>query len=226
MEIVPNIHQVDGVNGNAYIVAGERLTVIDTGIPAGSGKKILSYIRGTLHRDPGEIDTILITHFHTDHIGGIPALMAAAPGLKVAAHALDAPFISGQKPLPRYGGIRGLVLKIFTTIMATTVPVDIVLREGDRVAGLECIHLPGHTPGSCGFLDESTGTLFAGDLLRWNGTSLSEGPLSFTIDVPASRDSIRKIALLPFGTLLIGHGVPLGPHAAETVREFAGTLPR
>lgn len=132
--------------------------VIDTGIP-GSGKKILSYIRNILHRDPAEMRTVILTHFPTD-----------------------------------------------------------------RIAGLTCIHLPGHTPGSIGMLDEKTGTLFAGDLLRWDSMTLSEGPVGFTMDLAASRTSIRKIASLSFDTLLIGHGKPLRPGSADKVRKFAESL--
>lgn len=224
MEILPGIHQVDGVSGNAYILDRDELTVIDTGIP-GSGKKILAYIRDILHRDPSGIGTVVVTHFHIDHTGGIPVLKHAAPGLKLAAHASDAGYIAGQKPPPRYRGIRGVVLKIFTSVVSANAPVDIVLSDGDRVAGLLCIHIPGHTPGSIGLLDGQSGTLFAGDLLRYDGRAISEGPAGFTMDLPASRASIRKIAAMSYGTLLIGHGVPLRPGAAEKVREFAGTLP-
>lgn len=224
MEIMPGIHQVDGVSGNAYILDRDGLVVIDTGIP-GSGKKILSYITAMLHRDPADIKTVIITHFHTDHIGGIPALKTAAPGLRVAAHASDAGYISGQTPLPRHRGIGGVLLKIFTSVMATREPVDIILSDGDRIAGLLCLHLPGHTPGSIGLLDEPTGTLFCGDLLRSDGRALSEGPAGFTMDLAASRDSIRKIASLSYETLLVGHGTPLRPRAAAMVREFAGSLP-
>ena len=49
MEIVPGIHQVEGVDGNSYVSDREDLVVIDTGMP-GSGRKILGYIRDTLHR--------------------------------------------------------------------------------------------------------------------------------------------------------------------------------
>lgn len=224
MEILPGIHQVDGVNGNSYIIDRNSLTVIDTGIP-GSGKTILLYIRDTLHREPSAITTVIITHFHTDHIGGIPSLKKAAPDLKVGAHTSDARYLSGQQPLPHYGGIRGVFLNLFVTLRPTIVPVDIILKDGDRIEGLTCIHLPGHTPGSAGFLDTESKTLFAGDLLRWDGTSLSEGPCGFTMDVPSSRESIRKIASLDFNTLLIGHGKPLRPDAAAKVREFAGSLP-
>jgi len=224
MEIIPGIHQVDGVSGNAYILDRDGLTVIDTGIP-GSGKKIIAYIRDTLRRDPAGISTVVITHFHTDHVGGIPALKAVAPGLKVAAHEADAGYISGQVPLPQYPGINGVLLKIFTSIMTASAPVDIILHDDDRIVGLRCIHLPGHTPGSIGLLDESTGTLFCGDLLRYDGKALAEGPAGFVLDLAASRDSIRNIATLSYDTLLVGHGVPLQSDAAAKVREFAGTLP-
>lgn len=224
MEIVPGIHQVDGINGNAYIIVRRGLVVIDTGIP-GSGKKILSYIRDTLHREPSSISTVIITHFHTDHVGGVKALKAAAPGLKIAVHEADAGYVAGTIRLPRYPGLRGLVVGLFSLLMPSTFRPDVILQDGDRIENLTCIHLPGHTPGSIGLLDEESGTLFAGDLLRWDGTTLAEGPRPFSMDVTASWQSVRKIARLEFDTLLIGHGKPLRPCAAAKVHEFAGTLP-
>jgi glyoxylase-like metal-dependent hydrolase (beta-lactamase superfamily II) len=224
MEIIPGIHQVDGGNGNAYIIARDRFIVIDTRIP-GSGKAILSYIRNTLHRDPSEIMTVIITHFHTDHIGGVRALKEAAPGLKVALHEADAGYVAGTIPLPRYPGVRGFMVGLFSRLIPWVFSPDTILKDGDRIGGLTCIHLPGHTPGSIGLFDEKSKTLFAGDLLRWDGTTLFEGPRAFSMDVAASWESIRKIALLEFDTLLIGHGRPLGPGAVAKVRAFAGTLP-
>jgi glyoxylase-like metal-dependent hydrolase (beta-lactamase superfamily II) len=224
MEIVQGIHQVDGVNGNAYILERNGLVVIDTGIP-GSGRTILSYIRDTLHREPSEITTVLITHFHTDHIGGMRALKEAAPGLKAAIHEADAGYVSGQVPLPRYKSFTGLILRLFVTLRPSTFPADIMLRDGDRIGGLTCIHLPGHTPGSSGFLDTESATFFSGDTVRSDGKSLFEGPTGFSMDVPRSRESIRKIAALEFDTLLVGHGRPLRPDASAKVRAFAGTLP-
>jgi glyoxylase-like metal-dependent hydrolase (beta-lactamase superfamily II) len=224
MEIVPGVHMVDGVNGNAYVLVRKGLVVIDTGIP-GSGKMILSYIRDTLHREPSDITTIILTHFHTDHIGGVNALKQAAPGLKIAIHAADAGYVAGTTPLPRYPGLRGLVVALFSRLKPSIFPPDILLEDGDRIEGLTCIHLPGHTPGSIGLLDTESKVLFAGDLLRWDGTTLTEGPGAFSLDLAASWKSIRKVALLEFDTLLIGHGKPLRPDAAAKVREFSGTLP-
>jgi len=224
MEIVPGIHLVDGINGNAYIIIRDRLVIIDTGI-TGSGKTILSYIRNTLHRKPEEIRTVILSHFHTDHIGGVKALKEAAPFLKVAVHEADAGYVSGTLPLPRYPGFRGLLVGLFSRLRPSILVPDILLKDGDLIEGLVCTHLPGHTPGSVGLLDENSKTLFAGDAIRSDGTSLSEGPRAFTMDVAASWESIRKIALLDFDTLLIGHGKPLRPGAAAKTREFAGSLP-
>lgn len=226
MEIITGIHQVDGINANCYILVRDGLTVIDTGVPAVSGKKILSYIRNTLYREPTEIKSIIITHFHLDHIGGVATLKKAAPGAKIAIGAADAGYVSGQIPLPVYPGFQGFLLRIAGAIMNPGVfPLDVLLNDGDRIGGLLCVHIPGHTPGSIGLYDERTKTFFCGDILRYNGTSLAQGPFLFTPDLKESHQSIRKIALLDIDVLLPGHGIPLRDRASEKVQEFAATFP-
>lgn len=226
MEIRTGIHQVDGINGNCYILVRDGLTVIDTGIPAGSGKKILSYIRTTLFREPAEIKTIIITHFHMDHIGGVATLKKAAPHAKIAIGMADAGYVSGEIPLPVYPGFRGFLLRIAGAIMNPgTFPLDILLNDGDRIGDLLCVPIPGHTPGSIGLYDERTKTFFCGDILRYNGIALAEGPMLFTLDLKESHQSIRKIAALDIDVLLPGHGVPLKEGASEKVRAFAATFP-
>lgn len=222
MEILPGIHQADGVNANCFIIARDTLTVIDTGLP-GSGKKILAYIRDTLHRDPSEINTILLTHFHMDHTGGLAALKKAAPTAKIAIGEGDAGYMSGATPQPVYPGFRGLLLRIANSLIGLgKFQPDIILHDGEHKDNLLCLHIPGHTPGSFGFLDEKTGTLFAGDVLRYDGNQLARGPVSFSMDPERELQSIRGIATLEFDTLLIGHGVPLRPESSHKVREFAG----
>lgn len=224
MEIVPGIHQVDGVNGNCYIIAHYGLTVIDTGMP-GSGQKILAYIRDQVHRDPAEIRTIILIHFHMDHTGGIVVLKGTAPGAKLAVHEADAPFVSGTSPLPRYHRVTGLILRFFEKVKPITITPDILLKDGDLIDGLRCVHTPGHTPGSIGLLDEGSMVFFSGDILRFDGKSIGPGPAQFTMDPARERESIRRIAGLGFGILLVGHGVPLRQYASARVRDFAATLP-
>jgi glyoxylase-like metal-dependent hydrolase (beta-lactamase superfamily II) len=225
MEIVPGVHQVDGVNGNSYVIDRADLVVIDTGMP-GSGRKILGYIEETLHRQPEEIGTIVLTHYHMDHTGGVAALKRAAPDARVAVHEADAGYVSGRTAPPRYPGVRGRLLGVAENVMGPKpAEPDLLLTDGDRVDGVLCVHLPGHTPGSIGLLDEGSRVLFCGDTLRFDGHSISRGPALFTMDPVRERESILRIAGLDLDTLLVGHGVPLLLDASSRVREFAMGLP-
>ncbi len=226
MEIVPGIHQVDGVNGNSYLLVRESsLLVIDTGLP-GNGKKILAYITDRLHREPAEIRTIIITHFHMDHIGGVATLKDAAPGCRVAIGTGDEGYVDGTLSLPVHPGMTGLLMRFGSFIMRPQhFSPDILLKDGDRIEGLLCLSIPGHTPGSIGLLDETSKSFFCGDIFRSDGSAVTGGPPQFTMDLTTENESRQKIAALDFDLLLPGHGVPLRYGASAKVREFMGTEP-
>jgi glyoxylase-like metal-dependent hydrolase (beta-lactamase superfamily II) len=220
MEIIPGIHQVDGVNGNCYILVRDDLTVIDTGL-AGSGKKILNYIKDKVHREPSEIKTIILTHFHMDHVGGVATLKAAAPGAQVAIGSGDEGYVNGTLPQPVHSGVKGQLLRIAAFIMRPGhFTPDVLLKDGDRISDLLCIAIPGHTPGSIGLLEESKKAFFSGDIFRSDGSTVSGGPLQFTMDQSRENESRKKIAALDFDLLLPGHGVPIRRGASEIVRNF------
>ena len=223
MEIVPGIHQVDGVSGNCYIIVRDGLTLIDTGLPK-SGKKILSYIHDTLHKTPGEIRTIILTHYHIDHIGNVYELKNIS-GAKIAIHERDADVVSGKIPMPAPKGVIGLFIKMFGIFMkARSFQPDFLLKDQDIIAGLTCIHTPGHTPGSICLADPETRVLFVGDTLRFDGQKIEGPPEQFTLDMEQTHRSIKKIASLDFVVLLSGHGIPLRNNASEKVREYCKTL--
>lgn len=223
MEIVSGIHQVEGVNGNCYVIVRDGIIIVDTGLP-GAGKKILSYIQDTLGKKPSDIKTIILTHYHIDHTGNVNALKSAGAG-KVAIHPADAAFVSGAQRAPFPRGWRGILFRILGSFMKTRpFQPDILLNDSDVIAGLICIHTPGHTPGSISLLDPVTGVIFVGDTLRFDGQKIEGPPAQFTPDMGLAQQSIKKIAALNFDILLPGHGVPLRPAASEKVREFAKSL--
>ena len=223
MEIVPGIHQVEGVNGNCYVIVRDGITIVDTGLP-GAGKKILSYIQNTIGKKPSDIRTIILTHYHIDHSGNVKTLKSAGAG-NVAIHTADAVFVSGEQKSPFPKGWRGILFRVIGVFMkAQPFQPDILLNDGDNIAGLTCIHTPGHTQGSICLLDPATGVIFVGDILRFNGQKIEGPPAQFTPDMGLAHQSIKKIAALNFDILLSGHGVPLRPSASDKIREFAKSL--
>ena len=224
MEIVPGIHQIDGINGNCYVIVRDGLTLIDTGLPHGSAQ-ILAYLKNVLQQNPAEFRTIILTHFHIDHTGNVFELKKAS-GAKVAIHEADADYVSGKKARPSLKGVRGLLMTLLGGLFfkSPDFQPDILLKDGDTIAGLICIHTPGHTPGSICLLDPGTKVLFSGDLLRYDGVKIEGPPPQFTPDMKRAMQLVKKIAALDFEILLSGHGVPLKAGASEKVREFAQSI--
>ena len=129
--------------------------------------KIVKYIQEVLKRKPSEIKTIVLTHFHVDHMGNACDLKKLS-GAKVAIHEADADYVAGRKTQPVPGGgmgmIMGMIFKVLLGLFFRSRPVepDIQLRDRDTIAGLTTIHTPGHTPGSICLLDPATKILFPG----------------------------------------------------------------
>ena len=116
------IHQVDGVNGNCFIIVRDELTLIDTGMPKNS-TKIVKYIQDILKRKPTDIKTIVLTHFHIDHVGDAGDLKKLS-GAKVAIHEADADYVTGRKTPPVPGGIMGMIFKVLIPLFFGSRPVE------------------------------------------------------------------------------------------------------
>jgi glyoxylase-like metal-dependent hydrolase (beta-lactamase superfamily II) len=130
-----------------------------------------------------------------------------------------------ESPLHAPKGGRGMLYRLLGMLFRSTfVEPDIRLKNGDTIAGLTCIHTPGHTPGSICLFDPVSKVLFAGDILRFDGVKISGSPPQFTMDKGEAQRSIIMIATLDFDILLSGHGIPLKSGAAEKVRYFAKTV--
>jgi glyoxylase-like metal-dependent hydrolase (beta-lactamase superfamily II) len=219
MEIVTGINQIDGVQGNCFLVERDGLVLIDTGLPR-SEKKILAYITGTLRRDPHDVHTIIITHYHADHTGNVAELRRAT-GAKVAIHAADAGYLSGKTPAAPLRGIRGRVLGLLMFLWPCEhLEPDLLLRDGDTIAGLQCIHVPGHTPGSIALLDPERQALFCGDALLTKNGNVSGPPPAATESMAQAMESAKVLTGLNYDVLLSGHGIPLMPQAQKKVAEF------
>ena len=78
------VNKYSGSKGNLTVVReGGRAVLIDCG--GGSGK-IFPAIK-SCGLSPSDVDAVLVTHEHSDHIGGMETLLAANPQIKVYVHA-------------------------------------------------------------------------------------------------------------------------------------------
>jgi glyoxylase-like metal-dependent hydrolase (beta-lactamase superfamily II) len=225
MEIIEGIHRIDEASANMahsnvyLVIDGKELTIVDTGTP-GNAKKIVKYIQKIGHQ-PSDVTTIALTHFHMDHAGSVKELRDIT-NAKVAVHTEDADYVSGKKPLPKPKNI--LFRAVSSFVKPAPVQVDVILKEGDKIANLAVIHAPGHTLGSICLLDEERKVLFVGDALRFDGSKISGSPEQFTVDMDKAIESIGKISTLNFDLMLCGHGEPLKPNASDAVKKFHAAM--
>ncbi len=178
---------------------------------------------------------VILTHQDWDHIGALPDLLAAVPGLAVCAHPLDKPYIEGAKPdyklTPDKIAARIAALPPDKQPQAAALfaalpraPVARTLEDGEILpihGGLELIHVPGHTPGSICLYLKNERLLIAGDQLRVVDGELVGPAPEYTPDMPAALASLKKLAARDIDTVICYHGGSFGPNAGARIRTLA-----
>jgi hydroxyacylglutathione hydrolase len=223
MEIVPGVHLIEGISAHCYLIDGPELTLIDTGMPHKT-KKILRYITDTLHKNPADLKTILLTHCDIDHIGNARELRTIT-GATIAAHPLDADIIAGKKPRQTPRRTMSILFKVLGVFLQVKpFLVDEIIGDDDTIAGLRVLHLPGHTPGSIALYDPKRKVLFIGDTLGCKEGIVQGPPTSVTWDMRQVYISIEKLRPLDFSVMLSGHGEPVISDASTKIKQFMITL--
>jgi glyoxylase-like metal-dependent hydrolase (beta-lactamase superfamily II) len=182
MEVVPGIHRIESILGprpfSQYLLAGERLILVDTGIVFTPEEVILPFL-GQLGRRPGDLDLVLITHADVDHFGGNAAIRRAAPRTLFGAHVADVDWIGDQDRIfrERYGWYAAHGPQVdydeetwrwLREAVGPDVPIDIGFRGGERLRvgpslAVEILHLPGHSPGHIGLWEPASRTAIITD---------------------------------------------------------------
>lgn len=198
---------------NLFLVIGERITLIDSGV-AGAETLIFAYL-ARLGRRPEEISTLILTHSHPDHIGAAQTLRALT-GCTVLAHPAEREWIEDTELQLRQRPVPG-----FRTLVAGPVSVDRSLAEGNRLPltpgwTLEVLHTPGHSRGSISLWEEAEGVLITGDAV------LLPGEMPIFDDPAAARRSLQRLLDCGAGTLLSAWDRPQCGREVEA--SLAGSL--
>ena len=220
-EILPGIHQVEGVDPSpefsthVYLVkdSGPTWTLIDSGLP-GSETAIAAYLRG--HSiGPGSVAKILLTHCHRDHVGALAAV-AKLTKARTYAHWLEAAYIACDPPYDGPG-----------TPPAEPFHVAETFKDGDRIdaaGGLVAYHTPGHTPGHTAYYHPERKLLFSGDLFFGHGEEMILTTKEYTHHLPSAIVSARRVAELPVESVLTYHGGPFPRGGGAKLKALVGPL--
>lgn len=200
---------------NAYLVStGDRLVLIDTGAAQLFGPtlgKLLANLEACGYRRE-QIDTVLITHMHPDHIGGlVTAGGPAFPNATVCADLRDADFwLSAAElqkaPAARKGFFQGAAAAIGP--YASAGKFKQFKSPTDLFVGFRAMPAPGHTPSHTLYEIESKGRKLViwGNLTEIGSVQFAEPTVAmgFDSDGPHSaRQHIKGYADAAQGRYLV-----------------------
>jgi glyoxylase-like metal-dependent hydrolase (beta-lactamase superfamily II) len=235
---------------NCYLIEDDPLTLVDAGPNSGTSLTVLEAALGAHGRKVEDLERIVLTHQHIDHIG-LAQILADRSGAEVCALDALAPWLARYgseidaddgfaEAVMRRNGIPHEIAIALRAVTAqfrawgSSVRVTRPLADGDVLEFADrswrVHHRPGHSPSDTVFHDESSGVLLGGDHLIKH---ISSNPLiSRPLDggEPAERpkalitymSSMRATRELDVRIVYAGHGEPVEDHRTLIDERFAG----
>ena len=234
---------------NCYLIDDDPLTLVDCGPNSGKALDELEQQLAGLNRRIEDLQRIVITHQHLDHLG-LVAILARRSGADVCALDLLAPVVedfaghaeSDDQMAEALMLRHGIPPDVVTALRAVSrmargwggsAPVTTRLTDGGKLefAGraFDVLHRPGHSPSDTVFFDPADGTLVAGDhLIRHiSSNPLISKPLDGTDTGERPRAlltymaSMRATRDMPVARVLPGHGDEFSGHAELIEERFS-----
>jgi glyoxylase-like metal-dependent hydrolase (beta-lactamase superfamily II) len=200
-------HLLDVADSGFLVNTGKQLILVDAGAGGWWGGEAFGRLAGSLRSagyTPDEVDVVLVTHLHSDHVGGLttqdgkrvfpnadvyvakaesdfwlsPEIAARAPKdaqpFFQSAGAIAAPYIKAGK---------------WHTFSGNEAIVD----------GVQPVPLPGHTPGHTGYEFSSKGQkiLFWGDIVHAQRVQLQHPEVTAVFDIDPTAAAATRRQLLP-----------------------------
>lgn len=204
VEIAENLFFVQRgwLNANHFVFNGRQKVLIDTGYIS-DFEETKRFVQD-LGVDLREVDRIVSTHSHCDHIGGNKRIQDLSR-CKIAMHKIDKFFINSKDDWATWWRYYDQEAEFFRVVIS--------LEEGDCVfldeLKLEVIHTPGHGAGMIALYSPKEKFLISSDAL-WDGdlgvlTIRVEGSIAPFLAL----NSLEKLSTLGVDRIYPGHGPPI-----------------
>jgi glyoxylase-like metal-dependent hydrolase (beta-lactamase superfamily II) len=232
---------------NVYLIEDEPLTLVDAGPNSGTSFDELQRGLAGLGHQLEDIELVILTHQHIDHLG-LVSLVAAHAGAEVAAIDVAVPFVENfsveaqadddfaRETMLRHGIPEDVVSALSSVSRAfrawgARAEVTRVLRDGEEMSfcdrNLHVHHRPGHSPTDTIFHDRERRILIAADHLLGHISSnpLITRPRDGSSERPQALvtylDSLRATREMDVELVLPGHGDPVTDHRGLIDERFA-----
>ncbi len=179
----------------SFLIEGKDRILVDSGTP-GSGRKIISKLK-EMGKD---VNYVIFTHSHVDHIGGASELGEK----EFYIHKNGIEYLKeGKVRKPKIHSPISFFFKIASPFLMK--PFNGVncreLKEGEFLSGIEIIYTPGHTDDSISIYLPEIDSIIVGDTLRGN----LKPPYIYE-DFNELQKSIEKIKELKPKSIYVSHG--------------------
>ena len=203
-------HMLDVADTGYLVNTGKQLILVDAGSGTWFGGGKFGHLAGNLRTagyTPEEVDIVLVTHLHSDHIGGLatPDGKIVFPNADIYVAKADSDFWLSPEIAAKAPKEAQELFQSAQGIAAPYIKAGKWHRFGDSdqiVDGMQIAPLRGHTPGHTGYEFSSHGKkiLFWGDVMHVQRLQLPDPKITVVFDVDptaasATRDQLlRKLA--------------------------------
>lgn len=208
----------DLVNCFALCDPDGSVTLVDAGLKWSAGRILAGLAE--IGAQPADVRRIVLTHAHSDHTGGLPAVIRAT-GAEVHSHERESIYLrDGRGPQIDRSSRPGRLIGRLSRRRLPKLTVAEEFRDDTLIpGGLRVVHTPGHTPGHVSLLHEPSGVLITGDAV-FNVRGLRWPPSWYCTDPTVNRRSADALGDLDYEVAAFTHGAEVRHGARAAVRAF------